>query len=468
MVDYLTQPSSGESSITKMKKIRSDLKTAKDKQSKKREKFAKNLTGAYLASTAGNAMLQNSLERYKLRNQDQLNQLKSQKSRAKDFIASHNKAIETSGTLEAYYYNTLEPIYKTAIEGKSGESYRYDSSQWTDELNAAVNEKVKNHKQFLADSYSIADSDPDKLFQSIVDTELPSNLFSYMTKGVKNLINKETPETLEGREKENVTKLLDRPVFAAYKNFKNSMEAFSKQGVKGLDNVLAQMDTAELERKWTNLTPMLKMNPVEKQVATPDGPKTEKSYVLTAVVLKSNSTTGETEMTAVKGEYGDGMKVDGGSVPAPIIEATKLTAYNSVLSPQGQSRLTQLLSKQEYQLNSEKAYFQVIQEGIDRGVKEGEGINPYLKPTIDESKIAETVMIHLGEQLESAITPPKRIDEQYFLKDGTFNQEQFDLDMEEHLSLIKDLTSNAALITKEIVTSISIPNLLEDPALPKP
>ena len=40
--------------------------------------------------------------------------------------------------------------------------------------------------------------------------------------------------------------------------------------------------------------------------------------------------------------------------------------------------------------------------------------------------------------------------------------------MEEHLSLIKDLTSNAALITKEIVTSISIPNLLEDPALPKP
>ena len=69
MADYLTQPSSKEGSISKITKIRSELKRQKDEVSKQREKFAKRTLGLEAGIAIGNSALKGALDRYQLRNQ---------------------------------------------------------------------------------------------------------------------------------------------------------------------------------------------------------------------------------------------------------------------------------------------------------------------------------------------------------------------------------------------------------------
>ena len=73
MADYLTQPSSTESAVSKVRKIRSELQKQKAEVSKKREKFAKRTLGLQAGMAIGNAALKGALNRYQLRNQPEIN-----------------------------------------------------------------------------------------------------------------------------------------------------------------------------------------------------------------------------------------------------------------------------------------------------------------------------------------------------------------------------------------------------------
>ena len=120
MADYLTQPSSEESAISKITKIRSELLKQKEKVSKKKEKFAKRTLGLEVGLAIGNSALKGALDRYKLRNQPQINFLKGQQTQAKNFITQDQEAMKTHGTVENYMFSTLKDRYQEAVKLKGG------------------------------------------------------------------------------------------------------------------------------------------------------------------------------------------------------------------------------------------------------------------------------------------------------------------------------------------------------------
>ena len=471
MTDYLTDPTSKPSSITKIKKIRADLKAEKDRVSKKRDKFAKKSLIAYGAVKAGNALLANSLERYKLRNQNQLNALKANKTRATNFISTHNEAMKKHGDVRSYIFNSLQPEYKSQIEAKAGDDYRYDSSHWSDEFNQDLEAKIKSHNEYLEAAYSIADSDPQATFDSIAEIEMPSNIFSYMGKNVRQLVKGENAVTINGKAQKTFDKLIDRPQFAAHKDFQNEMKLYQSKGLTGLTKVLNDMeDEGVLDRKYTQLSNFIQMKHRQVTVQGPEGPITKTEYFVVANVIKQNTRTGATTTTEMEGI--DGMVVDGGSVPAVIIDSAKLNAINSVLSRQGQNKLTQLLDQEEYQLYPDKAYFKVLEEGKQLGLQElarnpdAVPTNPYLAGVVDDDVIAEGVATHFGKAMESLMIAPDKNSRKYY-SGKQFLQTKFDEDVAIFLSLQEDIAISAGRVVRLVVKNAKLNNLLDAP-LPPP
>jgi len=469
MTDYLTEPTSKPSSITKMKKIRADLKAEKDRASKKRDKFAKKSLIAYGAVKAGNALLANSLERYKLRNQNQLNALKANKTRATNFIATHNEAMKKHGDVRSYIFNTLQPEYQSQIEAKAGDDYRYDSSHWSDEFNQDLEAKIKSHNEYLQAAYSIADSDPQGTFDSIAEIEMPSNIFSYMGKNVRQLVKGENAVTIKGKEQKTFDKLIDRPQFAAHKDFQNQMKMYNESGLTGLTSVLSQMkDKDILDRKFDKITPIVKIeSKLTMGLDENNNPIETKKYFIVAHVVKENSKTGYTE--AIKMKTLDGTEYDGGALPKPLIDSVKLNAFNSIFTPEGQTRLVELLDQKEYRLNPDNAYIQVIQEGKALGLemkKEGEpAINPYLKGAINKEKIAEALTISLGKANEPYIKPPLRSDAVY--PKGPTGDKKYREDMEIHNEKMEAMSKNMGALIIGTINNLQDGNIFEV-ELPKP
>ena len=112
MADYLTQPSSEESAVSKVRKIRSELQKQKAKVSKKREKFAKRTLGLEAGMAIGNAALKGALNRYQLRNQPEINLLKGLQSQAKNIIENDKTAMATWSTPDNYIFNTVNMKYQ--------------------------------------------------------------------------------------------------------------------------------------------------------------------------------------------------------------------------------------------------------------------------------------------------------------------------------------------------------------------
>ena len=168
----------------------------------------------------------------------------------------------------------------------------------------------------------------------------------------------------------------------------------------------------------------------------------------------------------------DGMVVDGGSVPAVIIDSAKLNAINSVLSRQGQNKLTQLLDQEEYQLYPDKAYFKVLEEGKQLGLQElarnpdAVPTNPYLAGVVDDDVIAEGVATHFGKAMESLMIAPDKNSRKYY-SGKQFLQTKFDEDVAIFLSLQEDIAISAGRVVRLVVKNAKLNNLLDAP-LPPP
>jgi len=197
MADYLTQPSSEESAVSKVRKIRSELQKQKAEVSKKREKFAKRTLGLEAGMAIGNAALKGALNRYQLRNQPEINLLKSQQTQALNFITQHQTAMKEHGSIDNYIFNNLKGRYQEAVNLESGEDYVYSSDHWSDELNADVAEKTKAYEDYLAASRSISEGDVDTAFTGLKEQALPSNLWSWFSRGAKQAVRGHNDTTIK-------------------------------------------------------------------------------------------------------------------------------------------------------------------------------------------------------------------------------------------------------------------------------
>ena len=219
MADYLTQPSSTESAVSKVRKIRSELQKQKEKVSKKREKFAKRTLGLQAGMAIGNAALKGALNRYQLRNQPELNLLKGLQAQSQGVIAEDLAAMEKWGTSDNYIFNMNKERWKEEIGLKASEGYTYSSDHWSDELKADVAEKTKAYDERLIAARRIAQGDVDNAFAGLKEQELPSNLWSWFSRSAKRAVRGHDATTIKLKADQGFKDLIDSPSFEAHKDF---------------------------------------------------------------------------------------------------------------------------------------------------------------------------------------------------------------------------------------------------------
>ena len=463
MADYLTQPSSTESAVSKVRKIRSELQKQKAEVSKKREKFAKRTLGLEAGMAIGNAALKGALNRYQLRNQPEINLLKSQQTQASNFITQHQTAIKEHGSIDNYIFNNLKGRYQEAVNLESGEDYVYSSDHWSDELNADVAEKTKAYKDYLAASRSISEGDVDKAFAGLKEQALPSNLWSWFSRGAKQTIRGHNATTIKLKADGSFDKLINNPIFAAHKDFQIQAKLYNSYFPGSLQGVLADIEkeakAGTLQDRVAQTQFVSKVIPkVEDKMV--DGKKSKVTTQRLVVEAVQTTPTGKLleSRNVLDKEF------EGGKIPQALISGEQLRVYNAALSVKGKARLAQLMeSNESYMLDSSLAYNQVLLEGNELGSKDGTNINSYVKPDLDVTGLLEGLGLSAGKAAQAYLAPVNK--DQYMI-DGKLDQEAYDKQVKIRESMVHDFGLNLKKLAITTVESVATSNVITD--LPKP
>ena len=459
MADYLTQPSSKEGSISKITKIRSELKRQKDEVSKQREKFAKRTLGLEAGIAIGNSALKGALDRYQLRNQPELNLLKAQKQQALDFITQDNEAMKIHGSVDNYIFHQLKNRYQDEVTLKAGEGYIYSSDHWSDELNADVAEKTKAYKDYLAASRNISQGDIDKAFAGLKEQALPSNLWDWFTRSSKQLVKGHDATTIKLKADGSFDKLINNDTFAAHKDFQAQAKIYNSLNPGGLQKVLSEIDK-DKQVRYSKISLDSRVMDHEKTEMIGDQKVQVKSYKLVTRAIREQAGTGKVDEVIVsERDY------DGGVIPQEIITAQQLNAFNTALSVEGKAKLAQLLEQDAYILDPSKAYLEVVRLGNEKGRGDGSMINSYLAPDIDLDLIREKLTLAIGQDISALLRIPRMEDYQH-IKDSTRRQEKFQLDLDNYNKTKQSYAKTVADAVNDIANSMIQSNVI--PPLPKP
>lgn len=459
MADYLTQPSSKEGSISKITKIRSELKRQKDEVSKQREKFAKRTLGLEAGIAIGNSALKGALDRYQLRNQPELNLLKAQKQQALDFITQDNEAMKIHGSVDNYIFHQLKNRYQDEVTLKAGEGYIYSSDHWSDELNADVAEKTKAYKDYLAASRNISQGDIDKAFAGLKEQALPSNMWDWFTRSSKQLVKGHDATTIKLKADGSFDKLINNDTFAAHKDFQAQAKIYNSLNPGGLQKVLSEIDK-DKQVRYSKISLDSRVMDHEKTEMIGDQKVQVKSYKLVTRAIREQAGTGKVDEVIVsERDY------DGGVIPQEIITAQQLNAFNTALSVEGKAKLAQLLEQDAYILDPSKAYLEVVRLGNEKGRGDGSMINSYLAPDIDLDLIREKLTLAIGQDISALLRIPRMEDYQH-IKDSTRRQEKFQLDLDNYNKTKQSYAKTVADAVNDIANSMIQSNVI--PPLPKP
>ena len=459
MADYLTQPSSKEGSISKITKIRSELKRQKDEVSKQREKFAKRTLGLEAGIAIGNSALKGALDRYQLRNQPELNLLKAQKQQALDFITQDNEAMKKHGSVDNYIFHQLKNRYQDEVTLKAGEGYIYSSDHWSDELNADVAEKTKAYKDYLAASRNISQGDIDKAFAGLKEQALPSNMWDWFTRSSKQLVKGHDATTIKLKADGSFDKLINNDTFAAHKDFQAQAKIYNSLNPGGLQKVLSEIDK-DKQVRYSKISLDSRVMDHEKTEMIGDQKVQVKSYKLVTRAIREQAGTGKVDEVIVsERDY------DGGVIPQEIITAQQLNAFNTALSVEGKAKLAQLLEQDAYILDPSKAYLEVVRLGNEKGRGDGSMINSYLAPDIDLDLIREKLTLAIGQDISALLRIPRMEDYQH-IKDSTRRQEKFQLDLDNYNKTKQSYAKTVADAVNDIANSMIQSNVI--PPLPKP
>ena len=459
MADYLTQPSSAEGSVSKIKKIRSELLKQKEEVSKKRERFAKRTLGLEVGLAIGNSALRGSLDRYKLRNQPQINFLKGQQTQAQNFITQDQEAMKKHGTVENYIFSTLRDRYQDEVNLKAGEGYIYTSDHWSDELNADVTAKTKAYNDYLAASRRISDGDIDKAFKGLKEQALPSKLWQYFSRSAKQLVKGHNATTIKLKADQSFDKLINSDTFADHKDFQTQARIYNALNPGGLQGVLSEIDKNKQVRYGKISLDSQVLERVETKIVEGEKVQVKTNKIVTKAIREQAGTGELDEVIISETEH------KGGTIPQQIITSQQVTAYNAALSVEGKAALAKLLEEETYMLDPSKAYLEVIRLGNELGQEDKSMINPYLSPDIDLDKIRESMTLTLGNAINALIRVPK-IEDFKYIKNIEKRQKEFKKALDEYSSVKKSYAKEVSDAVNLVADGMIQSNVIGE--LPKP
>ena len=207
-------------------------------QAKKQEKFAKNL---FLIDTAAQGANFAINQAAKESDQKQLPKLASYQNlldRTEKWRTADEERVKKGQSVEQFLTERYLAGLKTEAQELYGNTFNYTqySKALYEEANNLAKQNKSSYNNFLTASKEIPTfQDFEKVYKEY--SEIPRNIASWITGGVKNFFSKETEETLKNKNEKVSDALYGTELFKKFENLENELRTLESTTGTGIDVV---------------------------------------------------------------------------------------------------------------------------------------------------------------------------------------------------------------------------------------
>jgi len=410
--------------------ILQDQRKRADKVAKEQESFAKKITAASFASKGINTYLNDRMDTFNQSLADEKAYLKTQQDKAKALLTTQ-ATLDSGGISTSEYIrekllenrqSALERRVKdatTQVPNSSGDivervainipkatlATRDDWTRIVDGKSVAttfdelVADGVKNWDEAITQARNVPTDAKD--IQNYLDTyakqELPSNLFSFVTRGLGGFFKGETRESLQDKISKTTQETLNNPLFDAFNNF-----AVKAAGMNNIFPDITQdgLDSFQKSLEYKNgvLVDSDNANKIVKDITAKfdvssqiiDNPETNEKTTATVLTPTFTTTYVDGTMTA-RVDKENAKTVTEGSQLITVYDEAFLNIVNDDMNQLGQEDWAKYSKDRfkEVSANPMIEWGKFIQTGVVAG---GSDVNKYLKTDIDAGSLIEKVL----------------------------------------------------------------------------
>tara|TARA_R100001463_G_scaffold78274_2_gene132500 strand:+ start:571 stop:2049 length:1479 start_codon:yes stop_codon:yes gene_type:complete len=425
--------------------ILKDQRQRADKIAKEQESFAKKIAGAQMFAKGVTSYLDDRMERFNNSLADEKAYLATIQGQAKN-ILNQQTALEKSGlTVEEYMEEKLLSNFQSQAErkvkgvmvqvakddGSIIEVPSYDIPKATlrkskfiigrgegkDDADAPgtrreidfetlVNEQSNAFRKLVVQARTVPTDakDIENYLKTYANQEMPQNMFSFVTRGLRNVLSGENADSLKDKINRTTATVLSDNIFSPFKNFSDTFN--------GVNTLVPNLHTDfidELQKDFTYKNGKVvskKYNKIVKDVTTKvelkseiseDPVTNEKTTVIKAYPIVTTKHVDNTADVAIPEK---GVEVSSATQLLVVYNAQLSTSFNNELTNEGKEAWATYQKDNPTWIKTPMQEFSMfLQEGI---VDDGEASNKYLKPDFDMERILENFLQGAGKEFFDA------------------------------------------------------------------
>ena len=423
------------SSVEFGERLKEERKREQQKIAKEQESFAKKIAGAQFVVKGINTYLDDRAEKFNASLADEKAFLKTTQGNATSFLNTHksnvidkNKSVreyldeintesmqslvekhvngfitqvpdKDGNIVERVAFNLPKTSFRNLPEYKIGE-------QTFDTYDKFLDAQVDNYNKVLnhAKSVPATSQEVDEYLKQYSKEQIPTNIFSFVTRGARRIIKGETPETLKEKINKSTNTILNDERFANFKNFSNSLNAYNKQFPNRFtDSVKEFADSIEIkngeivDKRINKIVSDVDVNFTTGTSTSVDAATNKKITTTVAIpVMKKTYVDGQVETS-----QGDSFEITSGE--------DLLVVYNSAVQNTMNSSLTQI---------GQKAWFSWANDPENKVAEnpfasfaaflETDTENQFLKPDMDPSVMFDIFTKNIGTDITKTYLPPDK------------------------------------------------------------
>jgi hypothetical protein len=414
--------------------ILKDQRQRADKIAKEQESFAKKIAGAQFVAKGINSYLDDRMERFKTSLADEKAFLTTQQKNAASFLSAHTKNVTDKNLTTRSYLNDLNAeAFQTLLEGNvdgimvqvpntSGdivERQAYDIPKSTfrnlknfkiankkyADYEAYIDEQLENYNSALSHARSVPTETKDiqAYLDKYAEEQLPTNIFSFVTRGTKRFLKGETAESLQDKVNKTTQETLTDPRFNSFKDFSASLQAYNNSFPNKLTDTLSELAEGTY-RDAKNQLVDLKSKKIIADVklefttgsATEIDAKTNRKITKVVAVPNTVKTFVNQDIETSQGEA---FEVTSGEDLLVIYNAQVRNSFNASFTQIGSSKWEEYVADNIEAVNSNP----MLELGK---FKKTDINNQYFKPDIDVTKMLESFTDKIGVPLTNILQAP--------------------------------------------------------------
>ena len=200
----------------------------KEKQAKKQEKFSRNLFALDTLVKGANFLINQRAEEADARMLPQKANYQAYNTKALDWRTREDERVKSGKSVERFLEDMYFDEMKTELSGNdayknlSANSYM---SYLKDEAKKMAKANADEYNAIIAAATNIPDFEDFTAFYED-QADVPRNLFSWITKGTKKILKRETEETIKYKNKKSEDALYGTKMYDKYKNLEAGLRAY--------------------------------------------------------------------------------------------------------------------------------------------------------------------------------------------------------------------------------------------------